>query len=97
MGAEVAMIELTEAQQQTLSAEKGPLEVVDPRTQEVYVLVRKDVYELVRRIIDGPNRAGWDDPELDVYEQYGKKPWELGKINLNRWHGNCIVLLHEHV
>ena len=68
------MIELTEQQQQALSAEKGPLEIVDPRTQEVYVLVRKDVYELVRRVIDGPNRAGWDDPELDVYEQYRKKP-----------------------
>ena len=24
-------------------------------------------------------------------------PLELGKINLNRRHGNCIVLLHEHV
>jgi hypothetical protein len=48
--------------------------VLNPRTQEVFVLVRKDVYDLVRRIVDGPNRRGWDDPELDVYEQYRKKP-----------------------
>ena len=74
MGTEEAMIELTEEQQQVLSAEKGPLQIVDPLTQEVYVLVRKDVYELGRRVIDGPNRAGWDDPELDIYEQYRKKP-----------------------
>jgi len=74
MGAEVAMIELTEEQQQALSAEKGPLQVVDPRTQEVYVLIRLDVYKLTCSIVSGPNRRGWDDPELDVYEQHRKQP-----------------------
>ena len=44
-----------------------------PATQEAFVLIRKDVYELVRKIIDGPNRRGWDDPELDVYERFRKK------------------------
>ena len=72
------MIELNEEQQRALrEAEKpeggGPLEVVDPATQQAFVLIRKEVYELVRKIIDGPNRRGWDDPELDVYEQFRKK------------------------
>jgi hypothetical protein len=68
------MIELNEEQQQALEKQKAPLEVLNPRTQEVFVLVRRDVYDLVRRVVEGPNRRGWDDPELDVYEQYRKKP-----------------------
>ena len=53
------------------------------------VLLRKDVYERVRRVVeydDAPwsaaekgallhsfgEKAGWEDPELDVYEQYRK-------------------------
>jgi hypothetical protein len=68
------MIELTEEQQQALSAEKGPLQVVEPRTKEVYVLIRLDVYKLTCSIVSGPNRRGWEDSELDVYEQYRKKP-----------------------
>jgi hypothetical protein len=32
------------------------------------------VYELVRKVIDGYNRRGWDDPSLDVYEQYRTRP-----------------------
>jgi hypothetical protein len=68
------MIELTQEQLQALEAQpQGPLQVLNPRTREIYVLVRQDVYDLVRRIIDGPNRRGWDDPELDVYEEYRKK------------------------
>jgi hypothetical protein len=68
------MIELTEEQQHALEREKAPLEVVNPRTQEVFALIRRDLYELVRRIVDGPNRRGWDDPALDVSEKYRKKP-----------------------
>jgi hypothetical protein len=72
---ETAMIELTDEQVRALEVQKqGPLQVVNPRTQETFVLIRKDVYELVRSIIDGPNKTGWDDPEMDVYEQYRKKP-----------------------
>jgi len=68
------MIELTEDQLRAIEAEgKSPLRVKDPQTQETFLLIPQDLYELVRRIIDGPNRRGWDDPELDVYEQYRKK------------------------
>jgi hypothetical protein len=57
----------------TFSVRTGPLQVLNPRTREVYVLVRQDVYQQASRILDGPNRRGWDDPELDVYEEYRKK------------------------
>jgi hypothetical protein len=62
----------------------------DPQTQLECVLVRADVFDRVRALLidDGPLsteeklaairaaglRAGWDDPALDVYEQYRTKP-----------------------
>jgi hypothetical protein len=68
------MIELTAEQQRELDSAQ-PACAHDPRTDETYVLVRADVYERMRAIIDGyTRRAGWDDPELDVYERYRKKP-----------------------
>jgi hypothetical protein len=68
------MIDLTEEQQRELDATQ-PARARDPRTNDTYVLVRADVYERMRAIIDGyTRRAGWDDPELDVYERYRKKP-----------------------
>ena len=68
------MIELTEEQLQALEKGEKPPRVVNPRTQETFVLLSTEVYERVCRIVAGPNRNGWDDPELDVYEQYRKKP-----------------------
>jgi hypothetical protein len=68
------VIDLTEEQQRELDTAQ-PARLRDPRTEETYVLVRADVYERMRAIIDGyTRRAGWDDPELDVYERYRKKP-----------------------
>ena len=68
------MIELTEEQVRALEQSQGPLPLVNPKTKEVYFLLREDVYRLVRGVVSGPNRRGWDDPELDVYEQYRQKP-----------------------
>jgi hypothetical protein len=66
------MIELTEEQQRELEKAE-PAKLRDPRTDETYVLVRADLYERMRAIIDGATkRAGWDDPALDAYEQYRK-------------------------
>jgi len=49
------MIELTEEQQRELANGQLP-KVHDPRTDETYVLVRADVYERMRAIIDArPN------------------------------------------
>ena len=44
-------IELTEEQQRALDAEKGPPRVIDPRTNETYVLLRVDVFERFRAIL----------------------------------------------
>jgi hypothetical protein len=71
---ETAMIELTDEQMRAIEGcTDTPVEVLNPRTKDVFVLVRQDIYQRVQRLIDGPNRRGWDDPELDVYEQYRKK------------------------
>jgi len=67
------MLELTQEQQRELG-KAAPPTLRDPRTEEIYVLVRADVYERMRAIIAGATkRAGWDDPALDAYEQYRKK------------------------
>ena len=69
-------IPLTEEQQRALDAPGDELvRLVDPRTNETYVLVKEDVFARLRQVVDGFARsAGWDDPELDVYEQYRDRP-----------------------
>jgi hypothetical protein len=67
------MIELTDEQRRELEGAEAP-RARDPRTGDTYVLVRVDVYERMRAVIDGiTRRAGWDDPRLDDYEVYRKK------------------------
>jgi hypothetical protein len=57
------MLELTEEQQRALAEQtQGPLQLLHPRTQEVFVLIPNEVYQLTSRIISGANRRGWDDP-----------------------------------
>jgi hypothetical protein len=69
------MIELTEDQSRALDAQaEKPPTVVDPRTRETFVLVRRDVYERMRSLMESFNRAGWDDPGLDAYEGYRNQP-----------------------
>jgi hypothetical protein len=70
---EPAMIVLTDEQVQTLKAEAPP-QALNLQTGERYILIRQEQYERMKKIIDGPNRRGWDDPELDIYEQFRKKP-----------------------
>ena len=65
------MIELKEDQLQALDAQKEPA-VVDPRTREEFVLIRREIYEKLQKILSPFNR-GWDDPDPDLYEQYRKK------------------------
>ncbi len=60
------MVELTEEQMQALEKQtQGTLEVLNPRTREVFVLIRQDVYQLTSRIVSGPNRRGWENPADD--------------------------------
>ena len=52
-----------------------PQPVFSSRPRRRFTLAQANrALPLVRRVVDGPNRRGWDDPELDVYEQYRKKP-----------------------
>lgn len=55
------MIELTEKQVQAMEKTQGPLQLVNPKTQEVYFLIRQDVYELTRGIVGGSQGQVWDD------------------------------------
>lgn len=66
------MIELTEKQRQELNGASLP-RVHNSLTNETFVLVRADVYERMRLIVEAQaKRAGWDDPKMDAYEQYRK-------------------------
>lgn len=68
------MIELTQEQQRALPEQgQGPLRLVDPRTGKVYGLIGEDVYRVIEAVVDGPNRRGWHDPDLDVYEAHRKR------------------------
>ena len=59
------MIELTEEQAQALDAQKAPLQLVNPATQEVFVLIRKEVYDLTCSIVGGGGGRVWDDEADD--------------------------------
>jgi hypothetical protein len=76
------MIELTEQQRRELEA--NPPRVVDPLTNKTYVLVSEEVYERIQDLLvperltkneqqgllrAAGKRAGWDDPEMDVYDR----------------------------
>lgn len=58
------MIELTEVQQRTLDALPQPPVAVDPRTGQEYLLIRREIYELVKATLK-PYGRGWDDPADD--------------------------------
>jgi uncharacterized protein (DUF433 family) len=60
---EAAMIELTKEQAIAMEAQKAPLHVLNPLTEEVYVLIRQHVYNLTCGIVSVPNRNGWDEDE----------------------------------
>lgn len=81
------MIELTEQQRSELEA--AVPRVLDPHTQKTYVLVSEEVYERIQDLLV-PNRlsraeqqalltaagkrAGWDDPDMDVYDREEAAP-----------------------
>ena len=55
------MLELTEEQARAQEKQQAPLQLVDPRTGEVYVLIRKSVYDLTCSIVAGGKGQPWDD------------------------------------
>jgi hypothetical protein len=84
-GKEAAVIELTEPQQQAVDAGPQPPQLIDPRTNKVYVLLGADVYERLRYLLtddEGLDREqvavlveramreeDADDPTLAFYQQ----------------------------
>ena len=55
------MIELTEEQVVALEKQQAPLQLINPRTREVYVLVRRNVYDLTCAVVGGGKGKPWDD------------------------------------
>ena len=64
------MIELTEEQRRELG-DREPV-AIDPQTQQVYILVRKETFERIKELLydDSP----WTDEEMDLL---AKEPGEL--------------------
>jgi hypothetical protein len=75
------MIELTEDQRKELNAD--PPRVIDPQTKKTYVLVSEEAYEHMQALLAPERlprseqqsllhtaglRAGWDDPEMEIYD-----------------------------
>jgi hypothetical protein len=75
-----------ELRQAIREAHGAPVQVVDPDTNECFVLLADTQFERMRDMIAndvaigyeafarvaGPH--GWDDPEMDVYEEYRDLP-----------------------
>ncbi|MEX0702123.1 MAG: hypothetical protein WD069_08505 [Planctomycetales bacterium] len=76
-------IELTEAQWADLQREEKPARVAAPFQQGTFVLMRTEVYERFKALFEEDpvteqerlfqlrefgRRAGWDDPEMDLYD-----------------------------
>ena len=59
------MIELTKEQVEALGTQQTPLHLVNPATQEVFVLIRKEVYDLTCRMVGGGAGHVWDDKADD--------------------------------
>ena len=58
------MVELTQEQLQALDAPQQPPTLVDPRTGQQFLLIRKEVYDKVRTFLTPYGRA-WDNPADD--------------------------------
>jgi hypothetical protein len=59
---EASMIELRGDQLQALDGEQQPPVVIDPRTGQEYLLIKREVYNLVSGVLRPYNR-GWDRDE----------------------------------
>jgi len=81
------MIELTEQQSRELSADAP--RALDPLTGKTYVLVSEEMYDRLQALLvperlteteqrallgAAGQRAGWDDPEMEVYDDDQTSP-----------------------
>ena len=81
------MFELTPAQRQELSGPE-PARAVDPETKRTYVLIASEQYERIKGLLQDDSdlreacplmdqvaaEEGWNDPEMDSYNVYLRKP-----------------------
>jgi hypothetical protein len=69
------MIRLSEEQEKQLQEQgEQPPRVVGPTTGATFVLIKEEVYALLRGVLDSYQR-GWDDPSLDIYDElYRDRP-----------------------
>jgi hypothetical protein len=79
------MIEISDEQRQRLESGKA-VDVVDPQTAQCYVVVKKDIYDRVCRLLCDDSEwseeelrvqlarsfkdNGWDEPGMDAYDRY---------------------------
>jgi hypothetical protein len=82
-----------EQRQELRRANGKQVRVSDPEAQEEYVLVPAKVYERVKSLLyddsdwtpeqqlrllaESGMRAGWDDPEMEVYDNYDENRKKL--------------------
>ncbi len=65
-----------------------PVPVIDPQSNAVYFLIPSELFERLRPLLedepfdiretyqaqsDVAGKAGWDDPEMDVYDDYDSR------------------------
>ena len=84
------MIELTpELRQAVQEHPNEPTRLLDPVTQQTFVLVRAEVYDRLRGLLYDDSefaihqayalmdevaaKAGWDDPAMDIYNDFAPK------------------------
>jgi hypothetical protein len=86
------MLELTQEQRQAIAGAESPV-ILDPETQQSYVLVRKEVFDRIKALLyddsewtsdeqlrllaESGKRAGWDALEMDVYDNYDENRKKL--------------------
>ena len=82
-----------EQRQEVRQANGDGTRAIDPETKQEYVLVRAELYERLKTLLydDGDwtpeeqlsllaesgKRAGWDDPAMDIYDNYDENHKKL--------------------
>ena len=66
----------------------GPIEVVDPGSEQIYFHIPKEQYDRLKPLFEpepltheeqraliqrAARRAGWDDSEMDAYDRYDER------------------------
>jgi hypothetical protein len=72
-----------EIRQASEQAGEQPVQLIDPESNSVYIIVRAEVYERMSKFCDDFDirdayplmdqvaaREGWDDPSIDFYNEY---------------------------